>query len=367
MRVKAPVLYGANAPMRMEALDVADPRAREVVVRMAASGVCHSCLNVANGTQTRAPMPIVLGDEGAGTVVAVGPGVTRLAVGQHVILSWAPGCGRCRFCDQGRPVLCTNGAPFGFMEDGTTRFTVSDTPVHHFGPATYAPFTVVSERAAIAIPEDFPLDLAALIGCSVTTGLGAVVKTGAVQPGQSVAVLGCGGVGLNAVQGARLVGAHPILAIDPVEARRSEALELGATHALDPASVPVLPDAVCKLVGYVDCVAVAVGSPAAVSDAMKLLAPGGVAVAVGVPPPGAELSIEAGPLLAGERRLVGCKYGSANPAVDFPWIVELAKAGKITLDRLISRRYALDAANEAFDDLTGGRLARGLIVFDDAK
>ncbi|MES1246597.1 MAG: zinc-binding dehydrogenase [Actinomycetota bacterium] len=365
MKIAAPVLLEAGRPMEELALDVGEPRAGEVLVRMAASGVCHSCLSAANGASTRAPKPIVLGDEGAGVVEAVGPGVTRLAEGDHVVLSWAPGCGRCRYCDAGRPVLCTNAPPFGFLDDGTTRFSVDGTPVHHFGPATYAPYTVVQERAAVRISKALPLEHAALIGCSVTTGVGAVVNTGGVQAGQSVAVFGCGGVGLNAVQGAVLVGAATIVAVDPVGERLDGARELGATHAL-PAGEDVSA-AIRELTGGgVDCAVVAAGVPAVVEQALASLAPGGVVVAVGVPPAGSSFAVDPGLLLGGERRLAGSKYGSSNPLVEFPRLVELALAGRIELERLITRRYALAEANEAFDDLASGALARGLIVFDGA-
>jgi S-(hydroxymethyl)glutathione dehydrogenase / alcohol dehydrogenase len=364
MRVDAPVLFEAGKPMTLVSLEVDGPHTGEVLVRMAASGVCHSCLSAANGTQTRAPKPIVLGDEGAGVVEAVGVGVSRLAPGDHVILSWAPGCGRCVYCERGRPVLCSDAPPFGFLADGTTRFSIAGSPVHHFGPATYSPYTVVPERAAVRIPADFPLDLAALVGCSVTTGVGAVVNTGKVRAGDGVAVFGCGGIGLNAVQGARLVGAYPIVAIDPVEDRLAEARALGATHVINPNSVADVTAALLESVGAVECAVIAVGLGNVVSQAFQTLAPGGVAVAVGVPPPGTSFSVDPGLLLGGERRLVGSKYGSANPLVEFPRIVELAAAGLLELERLVTRRYTIGEANEAFADLEAGHLARGLIVFD---
>jgi S-(hydroxymethyl)glutathione dehydrogenase/alcohol dehydrogenase len=365
MKTTAPVLFEAGSPMSLETLDVAEPRAGEVRVRMTASGVCHSCLSHANGTQTRAPKPIVLGDEGSGVVESVGDGVTRLSPGDHVILSWAPGCGHCRFCDRGRPVLCVDPAPFGFMSDGTTRFSRDGAPVHHFGPATYARHTVVPERAAVAIPKEFPLEAAALIGCSVTTGVGAVINSGGVRPGQSVAVFGCRGVGLNAVQGARLVGARPLIAVDPVEARLATAVELGATHTIRTTAAGDVSAAILDVSdGGVDCAVVAVGSAAVVADAVAALAPGGVAVVVGVPSPGTAFAIDAGLLLAGERRVCGSKYGSSNPLVEFPRLVALAAAGLLKLEELITRRYAIEQANEAFADLAAGELARGLIVFD---
>lgn len=349
--------------MEMAELDLEAPKPGEVLVRMVASGVCHSCLSAADGTSTRAPKPIVLGDEGSGVVEAVGQGVTRLKRGDHVVLSWAPGCGSCAYCDVGRPVLCTSSPAFGFLDDGTTRFSLDGEPVHHFGPATYAPQTVVSERAAVRIPSDFPLDLAALVGCSVTTGVGAVLHSGTVRPGQSVAVFGCGGVGLNAVQGAVLAGAFPIIAIDIVDDRLATAAALGATDVLSSSSGD-LTDAIRERSdGGVNCAVVAAGVPNLVSTALSVLAPGGVVVVVGVPPPGSTFELDPGLLLGGERRVVGSKYGSANPLVEFPRLIELARSGRLQLEALVTRRYTLDEANEAFSDLANGALARGLIVF----
>ncbi|MFL6129126.1 MAG: alcohol dehydrogenase catalytic domain-containing protein, partial [Mycobacteriales bacterium] len=185
-------------PMAMEVLELDQPREGEVRIRMAASGVCRSCLSTYDGTHTRTPKPVVLGDEGAGVIDAVGPGC-RASVGDHVVVSWAPGCGRCRWCHGGRPVLCLNKAGPGVLTDGTTRFHQLDgTPVYHYGPSTYAPYIVVPERAAIPITKSVPLDVAALIGCSVATGVGGVINAARVRPGESVGVVGCGGIGLNA-------------------------------------------------------------------------------------------------------------------------------------------------------------------------
>jgi S-(hydroxymethyl)glutathione dehydrogenase/alcohol dehydrogenase len=363
VKIQAPVLVEAGRPMELAELDLDAPKGGEVLVRMVASGVCHSCLSAADGTSDRAPKPIVLGDEGSGVVERVGPGVTRLVPGDHVVLSWAPGCGSCEYCDLRRPVLCTNAPPFGFLDDGTTRFSKAGERVHHFGPATYAPYTVVSERGAVRIPNDFPLDLAALVGCSVTTGVGAVLHSGDVKPGQSVAVFGCGGVGLNAVQGAVLAGAQPIVAVDLVEDRLTTASALGATDIVSAASDDLAQAVREHSPGGVDCAVVAAGVPGLVATALEALAPGGVVVAVGVPPPGSRFELDPGLLLGGERRVVGSKYGSSNPLVEFPRLIELARSGRLQLEALVTRRYTLAEANQAFEDLAGGILARGLIVF----
>ena len=207
--MKAAVLFAQGQPLRVEELELEAPRSGEVLVRMAASGVCHSCLHAADGSWQGIPLPIVLGDEGAGVVEQVGLGVHELAPGDHVILSWAPTCGRCHYCVIGRPNLCERRQPGrGLLPDGTTRMSLRGRPVHHYGHvATYASRTVVAESSAIRIRPDLPLDRAALIGCSVMTGVGAVINTARVPPGASVAVFGVGGVGLNAIQGAHLSGA----------------------------------------------------------------------------------------------------------------------------------------------------------------
>ncbi|HKA63903.1 MAG TPA: alcohol dehydrogenase catalytic domain-containing protein, partial [Methylomirabilota bacterium] len=209
--MRAAVLFEQGKPQRVEDVALEAPRQGEVLVRMAASGVCHSCLHAADGSWKGVPLPIVLGDEGAGVVEALGPGVTELAVGDHVILSWAPTCGRCHYCVIGRPNLCERRQPGkGVLPDGTTRMSLGGSPVYHYGHvATYASRTVVHESCAIRIDPAMPLDRAALIGCSVMTGVGAVLNTAAVSAGASMAVFGVGGVGLNVVQGGAMVAAHP--------------------------------------------------------------------------------------------------------------------------------------------------------------
>src|SRR5690349_21455592 len=233
--MRAAVLFEQGKPQRVEELDLESPRRGEVLVRMAASGVCHSCLHAADGSWKGVPVPIVLGDEGAGVVEALGPDVTELAVGDHVILSWAPTCGRCHYCVIGRPNLCERRQPGkGVLPDGTTRMSLRGQPVYHYGHvATYASRTVVHESCAIPIDKDVPLDKAALIGCSVMTGVGAVINTAAVPAGASMAVFGVGGIGLNVVQGGDMVAAHPIIAVDVKSARLDHARALGATHGVD--------------------------------------------------------------------------------------------------------------------------------------
>ena len=236
MKFLAPVLHGLGEPMRVQEVELEDPKAGEVLVRMAASGICHSCLHAQDGTWgPTTPLPVILGDEGSGTVEKVGPGVEHLKPGDHVVISWTPTCGRCHYCVVGRSNLCSSKGRPGLMTDGTTRFHQNGARVHHMGTvATYSPWTVVGASNAIKIRPEMPLEIAALIGCSVTTGLGSVLYAAKVGPGESLAIFGCGGVGLNAIQGGRLVSAWPLIAVDISDEKLELARSLGATHTINP-------------------------------------------------------------------------------------------------------------------------------------
>jgi Zn-dependent alcohol dehydrogenase len=282
-----------------------------------------------------------------------------------VILSWAPTCGRCHYCVIGRPNLCERRQPGrGVLLDGTTRMSLHGRPVHHYGHvATYASSTVVPESSAIRIDPAMPLDRAALIGCSVMTGVGAVINTAAVPPGASMAVFGVGGVGLNVVQGGLLISAAPIIAIDVKRAKLEHAEALGATHGVDGSREdPVA--AIRRLTGRgADFTFVAVGDARAMSQACEALAPGGTCVLIGVPATGHTVPIDPRLIVTGERVVRGSSYGSARTREDLPRLVALYQAGRLRIDELITRRYALEEANEAFRALASGELARGLIVF----
>ncbi len=362
----APVLRQVGEPLVLEEVTLDDPKVGEVQVRMAASGVCHSCLHAADGSWGATETPMMLGDEGAGVIAKIGPGVTRSKVGDHVILTWAPTCGQCHYCVIGRPVLCLNQPPFGRMHDGTVRMHLRDgRDVYHYGPATYAPEIVVPETWVVKIRDDVPLDRAALIGCSVMTGVGAVINTAQVPPGASLVVFGCGGVGLNAIQGGRLVSAHPLIAVDVIDAKLEFARGLGATHAINGAREDV-PTIVKQLTGRgADYAVVAVGSTKAYQQAWDSLAPGGTCVVVGLPPLGQPIAIDPFTMVGygNERRLLGSRYGSARVLEDFPRMVELYRAGKLQIDQLITKRYGVDEINEAHRALAAGENARGIIVF----
>ena len=363
--MQASILFEPGHPLEVEDVELAPPKEDEVVVRMAASGVCHSCLHTADGSWRGFPMPIVLGDEGAGVVEEVGSGVRNLKPGDHVVLSWAPTCGECHYCVTGRSQLCERVAPErGTLLDGTTRMTLKGKPVYHYGHvASYASYSVVPSGCAIPIRNDMPLEEAALIGCSVMTGVGAVMNTASVPPGASMAVFGVGGIGLNVVQGGSLVAAHPIIAVDINEKKLEYAQSLGASHGID-ASQDDPVEAIWDITGRgADYAFIAVGEASVINQAWKCLAPGGVAVMIGLPPTGSTVTFDTGELQANERVLRGCKYGSAKVRDDFPRMVELYLAGRLKINELITNRYSLEEANEAFRALAAGEVARGLIVF----
>ncbi|MDG2233432.1 MAG: Zn-dependent alcohol dehydrogenase [Ilumatobacter sp.] len=363
MLITAPVLVTPREPMQMLELEIDEPGFREVRVKMVASGVCHSCLHAYDGSHTGIPMPIVLGDEGSGIVESIGEGVTTLAPGDHVIISWAPDCGACKYCALGFPSLCQNTPPIGKMVGGGTRFHHNGDDVNHYGPATYGPYIVVAEAAAVWVRPDFPLELAALIGCSVTTGFGSVVNTAGVRAGQSVAIFGCGGVGLNAVQGAAASGAYPIIGVDVLDSKLELARQFGATHTVNPTKQDLIKEVLSLTTDGVDASVIAVGNTTAMEQGLQILSKQGIEVVLGLPGTGHTFSVDPALLMSGERRIAGSRYGSGNPMVEFPKMVDLAMAGRLKIDELVTKRYDLDEADEAFRALAAGEQARGLIVF----
>jgi S-(hydroxymethyl)glutathione dehydrogenase/alcohol dehydrogenase len=364
MLIRAPVLHEVNKPQVLEDVEVDEPRASEVLVRVIASGVCHSCYSSARGDWEGTQVPGILGDEGAGIVERVGADVTRVRPGDHIILSWAPYCGHCHYCQMGRPVLCTSfRSRIWTATDGTCRFHLPDgRDVHHYAVTSYAARTIIHESMAIKLDDDIPLEKAALFGCSVMTGAGSVLNTAGVRPGEGLVVFGCGGVGLNAVQGGRLVSANPLIAVDVADNKLEFARMVGATHTVNAAREDV-PAYVKSLTGRgADWTVVCVGSTQAVEQALRCLAPAGTCVVVGGPPTHELLTGESLKLLGGEKRLMRSSYGSVRPAVDFPRLVGLYRAGKLMIDELVTKTYSIEQAEEAFDDLAAGVLARGIIV-----
>lgn len=359
----AAVLRDLNQPLDVTEVDIEGPRAGEVRVRMAASGVCHSDLSVIEG-KIPFPTPLVLGHEGAGVVEEVGPGVTRVTPGDHVIVSWVATCERCFFCTHDQPQLCQSGiASFGSMDDGTTRLSLGGEKLYHgVNAATFAEQTILRETAVVPIPHDIPLGVAALVGCAVTTGVGAAIHTAGVEPGERVAIIGCGGVGLSIVQGCRIAGASRIIAIDPVEHRRQAAVKFGATDAL-PGGDGATQEVKALTEGHgADVVFEAVGVAALQEQAFEMTRAGGRSIFVGLPGLDADPAFRTFFMVTGEKQIRGCFYGSARPARDFPMLLELYRSGRLDLDGLVSQTLPLARINEAFDSLRKGEHLRTIIT-----
>lgn len=364
--MRAAVVERAGMPVAIEDVSLEGPRAGEVLVRMTASGVCHSDLHVRDGDWER-PGPIVLGHEGAGVVEAVGNGVAPELVGRTVALSWYAPCLACRACQRGRQWACTGSSSFGHaMPDGTTRLARADgSPLLAYcGIGTFAEREVVPATAAIPMPDGVPGEVAALIGCGVSTGVGAVVKTAGVRPGETVVVIGLGGVGLSCVMGAALAGASRIVAIDRAASKLDLARSLGATDTVGAGDDDAVRAAVAELTdGGPDHVFEAIGRLPTIELALSLVPVGGTATLVGLTPFGQRVSFEAYPFVDGSRRILGSNYGFAVAAVDFPRYAELYLAGRLPIDRLVDRRLGLDELESAFDRLRRGEGARQVVVY----
>jgi len=365
--VLAAVLPATGAPLEVTEVELAPPGPGEVLVRLYASGVCHSDLNAMDGTaETRCPA--VLGHEGAGVVEAVGAGVRTVAAGDHVALSWMPACGSCEECTRGLPHLCRTawGAiGHGGLLDGTTRLSRNGSAVYHYSLlSTFAERAVVAERSCVPIPDDVPFEVAALVGCAVSTGIGAVWNTAQVRPGDRVAVFGCGGVGLSALLGAVAAGATPVVAVDLEPAKLDVAQSLGATDGVRWAgSAAATAEAVIEASGGgVDYAVEATGRPEAAQAAFASTRPRGAAVLVGIPRADAELCLPALAVPRMERRVLGSIYGSTSPPRDFPKILALYRQGRLPLDRLVSHRLPLAEVDAAFDLLRSGVSIRTVLT-----
>jgi S-(hydroxymethyl)glutathione dehydrogenase/alcohol dehydrogenase len=360
--MRAAVLHDFGKPLVVQELSIDPPKAGELGIRMAASGVCHSDLHVAQGVHPTS-LPVVLGHEGAGVVESVGEGVTGFSPGDHVLLTWLPYCGHCRECVRGRPNICENTAWYdATLEDGTCRFSLDGEPVHHYNTSSFAERSVVPARTAVKVDSSLPLIELALMGCAVMTGVGAVINTAQVRPGDTVAVVGCGGVGLNVVQGARLAGAGVIVAVDVVESKLDLARELGATAVVNASSGDPV-EAVRELVpGGVDHAFEALGRPETIATAIEMIGRGGQALLIGMAPPGARVGIDALTTTLEERSVRGSWYGSCVPLRDLPLLVDLYRDGRLRLDPLITQ-IGLDDVNDAFARMEAGETARSVIVY----
>jgi S-(hydroxymethyl)glutathione dehydrogenase/alcohol dehydrogenase len=361
---KGAVLYNFFEPLKVESITLKDPRPDEVVVKMAASGVSHSDLSVQQA-KLPFPPPVILGHEGAGIVEEVGRNVSDLKPGDHVVLAWVQTCGKCHYCVLGHDHLC-DSAIKAMMEGQEQVFEKDGIAIARMaGVSSFAERSVVRASACIKIPADVPLDKACLVGCGVMTGVGAATNTAKVRPGQTVAVFGCGGVGLNVIQGAALCGASRIIAVDLVDKKLQWAKEFGATDTLNGKVVSDVPDAIRSLTaGFgVDFAFEVIGVPDIIVQAFLSVKRGGKAVVVGVPGFDQTVSLPAAALALEEKSVVGSLYGSASMRRDMPKLIELYRQGRLKLDELISRRIRLDQVNDAFAAMESGEVARSVIVY----
>lgn len=365
--MKAAVLRSFGADLQIEDVALADPKDREVLVRIMATGVCASDLSTIRG-KTGSELPLIPGHEAAGIVERVGPGVSRVKRGDRVVLSWAPNCGHCFYCHESHPTLCNTygaAAGAGALWDLTKRLGPQEQPIGHYScVSSFAELAVVPETGCIIIPEDVPFAVAALVGCAVTTGFGAVVNDARVKAGQSVAVIGVGGVGVNAIQAAALAGAQTIIAVDTNPAKAEVALSYGATHFINAAD-PDAPEAIRALSNGrgVDATIECTGHPAAMSSAYAMTRPAGSVVIVGIAPVGANLAIPAIGFPGSKKRIVGSIYGGGVPEQDINAILGLYRRGKLPLDRQIGKRIGLEQVNDALRWLESGVMARTVIEF----
>jgi Zn-dependent alcohol dehydrogenase len=364
LRAVAERPYTSSRPLVLEEVELAAPRAGELLVRIEAASVCHSDVSVVDGSRVR-PLPMALGHEAAGVVEETGPGIRDVKVGDHVVLTFVPSCGTCPECSSGRPALCTPGAAAngaGTLLHGPSLLRDGGgAPVHHhLGISGFARHAVVARESAVVIPADVPLPTAALFGCAVLTGAGAVLNTAPVRPGQSVAVFGLGGVGLASVMAASVAGAATIIAVDPVPGKRQLALELGATHAFAPEEAERAVKEVTS--GGAELCYEAAGVPAVLEAAFRATRRGGTTVAMGLPHPSRTLTLPALAFAGLGQSLVGSYMGSASPQRDIPRYLALWKQGRMPVDRLQSALLPLASINEAFEALAAGAAVRQVLL-----
>ena len=365
MRMTAAVLYATNKPYSIETVELDPPKRGEVLIKVGAAGVCRSDLHFQKG-EASIVMPAVLGHEGAGTVERVGDGVTMVKPGDRVILSFVPNCGHCHSCESGHPHLCDEHArTSGKLYDNTSRLhTLSGQDCTHMGKvACFAEYAVVPEQGCVPAPAALDFPQLALIGCSVTTGVGAAVFNARVQPGDTVVVIGCGGVGLNVLQGARISGATTIIAVDVKDAALTFAKKFGATHVVNARTEKAVERVQALTGGGAHFAFEAYGSGATTRMAVDMLRKRGTAVIVGIAPMGDAAAIEPVVLTRGEKTLTGTYYGSAHPRQDMPRIADWVGRGLIDVAGLVQRRYALAEINRAYEDIDTDAVGRGVLVF----
>ena len=357
--MKAAVMYGVGQPLVIEDVEVDEPRAGEVLIKTSASGVCHSDLHFMEGSYPTA-VPIVLGHESAGVVEKVGPGVTRVQPGDRVVIAFVTSCGNCDFCVTGKPFLCSGSAKLGRGD----RLKLNGNPIPQFANmSAFAEYQLVSENACVRVPDGVPMEAAALVGCSVMTGVGAVSNTAKVPVGSTVAVIGCGGVGLNVIQGAALAGAARIIAIDVFENKLAAARQFGATDVIDASQDDPVGKVLGMTGGGVDFAFEAIGLAKTAEQCFNMTKAGGRAVVVGMIPVTQMVSVP-GAMFLREKGIIGSFYGSTRQTHDMPWLMELYRQKRLKIDELITRRYRLGEINEAYDALKKGEVNRSVLLFD---
>ena len=374
MKIKAAVLnqmgaeppYDKSKPLSIDEFELDDPGYGEVMVKIGAAGLCHSDLSVIDGNRPR-PTPMVLGHEAAGTVEKLGPGVDDLEVGDHVVMVFVPSCGHCLPCAEGRPALCEPGAianNAGTLLSGARRLHRNGGDVHHhLGCSAFAEYATVSRRSLVKIDQELPFDEAALFGCAVLTGVGAVINTAKVSAGSSVAVIGLGGVGLSSLLGAVAVGARRIVAVDLSDDKLGLARQLGATDTFNPGNPSAIDEIRSATAGGVDFAFEMAGSVKAMDLAYKITRRGGTTITAGLPPPNHTFALPQVNLVAEERTIKGSYIGTCVPIRDLPRYIELYRGGKLPVDRLMSGRLRLDEINLGFDRLHEGKAVRQVVVF----
>lgn len=374
MKIKAAVLnkmgveapYAKSKPLAIEELELDDPSHGEVLVKIAAAGLCHSDLSVIDGNRPR-PTPMALGHEAAGVVEKLGPGVDDLKLGDHVVMVFVPSCGHCLPCAEGRPALCEPGAAAngaGTLLSGQRRLHRNGTDVHHhLGVSAFAEYATVSRRSLVKIEKGLPLDEAALFGCAVLTGVGAVINTAKVSAGASVAVIGLGGVGLSCLLGTVAVGAGRIVAVDLSDDKLGLARQLGATDTFNPGNAGAVDEIRSATGGGVEFAFEMAGSVRAMELAYKITRRGGTTVTAGLPPPDHTFALPQVNLVAEERTIKGSYIGTCVPSRDLPRYIELYRRGKLPVDRLMSGRLKLEEINLGFDRLHEGKAVRQVVAF----
>lgn len=366
--MKAALLVEYGRDLAIEEVAIDDPKAHEVMVRIRATGLCHSDFSAAEG-KVGVPLMTVLGHEAAGIVEKVGPSVSKVRPGDRVILSWKPSCGRCFYCHDSHPTLCEGHQAAnrdGTLWDGTYRLSARSQKVHHYAcVSSFAEFAVVPEYGCMKIGDDIPFEVAALVGCAVTTGFGAAVNDARVRPGSTVAVIGVGGVGINAIQASALAGAERIIAVDINREKESVARAFGATHFVDSRDGDLV-EAIRSLTKGrgVDSAIECTGRPAVIAAAYQAVRPAGRLAMVGLPHGDEQVSLPGYAMVSGQRSIVGSFYGGGVTERDFGLIFDLYRAGRFEIDRQIGARLPLARINEGFEMLRKGVLARSVVVFD---